>query len=65
VRTILWGEIGRAHRKGGLPGTITRGQVPEWQIDGELVAFGRKPQDYVSRSRPARSFRASTPATCS
>jgi hypothetical protein len=56
VRTILWGEIGRAHRKGGLPGTITRGQVPEWQIDGELVAFGRKPTDYVSAEQARTQF---------
>lgn len=43
VRAILWREINRAHRKGNLPG---RTNQTEWHIDGELVAFGRKPADY-------------------
>lgn len=46
VRTILWREIGRAHRLAGLPGKITAGAVPEWKVGGEIVAYGRKPADY-------------------
>lgn len=42
VRAILWREINRAHKRGGLPGHTNQ---TEWHIDGELVAFGRKPQD--------------------
>jgi hypothetical protein len=45
VRAILWRYVRRIHRKAGLPGTITQGQVPEWHIDGDLVGFGRKPAD--------------------
>lgn len=45
VRAILWRYIRRAHRKANLPGRITQGQIPEWHIDGDLVAFGRKPAD--------------------
>lgn len=45
VRAILWRYIRRAHRKAKLPGRITQGQIPEWHIDGDLVAFGRKPAD--------------------
>lgn len=43
VRAILWREINRAHRKGNLLG---RTNQTEWFIDGEMVAFGRKPADY-------------------
>ncbi len=46
VRAILWRYIRRLHRKANLPGVILQGMVPEWKIDGELVAFGRKPADY-------------------
>jgi hypothetical protein len=56
VRTILWGELARAHRRGGLPGSISRGQVPEWTIDGEIVGFGRKPQDYTSAEQARTQF---------
>lgn len=56
VRTILWGEINRAHRRGRLPGRITRGQVPEWVIDGDQVAFGRKPADYVDAEQARTQF---------
>jgi len=45
VRAILWRYIRRAHKKAGLLGTITQGQIPEWKIDGDLVGFGRKPAD--------------------
>lgn len=43
VRTILWREINRAHRKGRLAG---RTNQTEWWLNDEIVAFGRKPADY-------------------
>lgn len=43
VRTILWREIGQAHRKGDLPGRVNQ---TEWYINDEIVGFGRKPADY-------------------
>lgn len=43
VKAILWREIGRLHKAGGLPG---RTNLTEWYIGGELVAMGRKPNDY-------------------
>jgi hypothetical protein len=43
VKAILWREINRAHRKGGL---IGRCNQVEWWIGNEMVAFGRKPADY-------------------
>jgi len=43
VRAILWREIRRAHRAGKLPGELNQ---TEWLLDGELVAYGRKPADY-------------------
>jgi hypothetical protein len=53
VRAILWRYIGQAHKKAAVlakddpkrlpfPGRVNQ---TEWQIDGELVAFGRKPAD--------------------
>jgi len=46
VSAILWREIRRAHRKGGLQGYITSGSVPEWKLDGcEPIGYGRKPAD--------------------
>jgi hypothetical protein len=42
VRAILWREISRAHKRGQLPGYTN--QV-EWWINGEIVGFGRKPDD--------------------
>jgi len=44
VEAILWREIERGHRKGGLKGKITGEQ--KWKIGEELVAYGRKPADY-------------------
>lgn len=46
VKNILWKEVRRAHGKAGLTGYITQGEIPEWKIDGEVVAWGRKPADY-------------------
>lgn len=50
---IVWGEIGKAHLRGGLPGTINK--APEWVIGEERVAFGRKPPDRVNADI-ARTF---------
>lgn len=43
VRAILWRYIRQAHRKGNLPGQVNQ---TEWKLNGELVAFGRKPADH-------------------
>lgn len=43
VKAILWREIGRMHKRGGLAG---RTNLTEWYIGDEIVAFGRKPSDY-------------------
>lgn len=56
VRSILWREMVRAHRKGRLAGSITRGQIPEWTIDGELVAFGRKTADSTDPEEAMANF---------
>jgi hypothetical protein len=42
VRAILWRELNRAHAKAPL-GEMNQ---TEWRLNGELVAFGRKPADY-------------------
>jgi hypothetical protein len=44
VKAILWREIGKAHKAGGLLGHVT--QDAQWKVDGELVAYGRKPADH-------------------
>lgn len=56
VETILWREIGRAHRKSGLKGRLTAGAVPTWKIGNEIVAYGRKPADLVSAEDAAAAF---------
>lgn len=43
VKAILWREINRLHKRAGLAGHTN---LTEWYDDGELVAFGRKPNDY-------------------
>lgn len=43
VKVLLWREINRLHRAAGLAG---RTNLTEWYIDGELVAFGRKPSEH-------------------
>jgi len=49
VKAILWREIGRAHTRGRLNGRVNQ---TEWYITPvpggreELVAFGRKPDEY-------------------
>lgn len=47
VRAILWREIGRAHRKGDLPGRVNQ---TEWHLGPEIVGYGRKPSDYDEHS---------------
>lgn len=58
IGAILWREIARAHRKGGLPGRITLQN--EWYIgpkgSPELVAFGRKPQDLTNTEQAMTAF---------
>lgn len=56
VSSILWTEIGRAHRRGNLPGSITRGSVPVWTIGGEEVGQGRKPANFVDADTARTSF---------
>jgi len=49
VQAILWREIRRAHRKAKLPGRITlecMWYMGEGKSSEELIAIGRKPQDY-------------------
>lgn len=49
VEVILWREIAKAKAKGKLPGRITTGTIPKWKSDqGEIIAYGRKPQDLVA-----------------
>jgi len=56
VRKILWAEIRKAHARAGLPGHVTDAAVPEWKIDGQVVAFGRKPQDYADPQQAMTQF---------
>lgn len=45
VNSILWREMRKAHKKGGIKGRINLDA--EWFMNSdELVAFGRKPADY-------------------
>lgn len=46
VGAILWREIGKAHKKALLPGSITTAGYPMWKLDGEIVGYGRKPAEY-------------------
>lgn len=46
VGAILWREIGKAHKKANLPGTITTAGYPMWKLEGEIVGYGRKPAEY-------------------
>lgn len=55
VDAILWREIRRAHRKGDLAGRITLDA--HWYMgDNELVAYGRKPADYIDAEKAATAF---------
>lgn len=44
VRAILWRYIRQGHERAGMPGKVH--QTAEYKIDGELIAYGRKPADY-------------------
>lgn len=58
VGAILWRELARAHRLGGLRGRITLSN--EWYIgpkgSPELVAFGRKPADLRNTEQAMTAF---------
>lgn len=56
MRLILWGEFGKLHTRGNLRGKITRGTTPEWKIGDLVVAFGRKPKDYVDANQARTMF---------
>lgn len=57
VETILWREIGNAHRKGALDGRITGGSIPKWKVaDNEIIAYGRKPADLKSEEAASAAF---------
>lgn len=57
IETILWREIGAAHRKGHLYGRITGGSIPKWKTEGgEIVAYGRKPADLKSEEAASAAF---------
>ena len=45
VKNVVWKEIARAHKKGGLEGYINK--QAEWIVPGrqDPVAFGKKPRD--------------------
>jgi hypothetical protein len=47
VSAILWREVQKAHRIGGLDGSIITAGYPQWKLLGELVGYGRKPADYA------------------
>src|SRR5579864_1857273 len=47
VKALLWREMARVHRAGGLPGRMNQ---TEWYMSDELVAFGRSPKDTDPRA---------------
>jgi hypothetical protein len=47
VDAILWEEIRKHHRAGGLAGQVQRSKPVRWVLDdGTLVGLGRKPADH-------------------
>jgi hypothetical protein len=55
VEAILWRYMRQAHSKGNLPGRITLDC--HWYLgDDEMVAYGRKPADYVDPEKAASAF---------
>lgn len=57
VEAILWREIGKHHRRAELDGYVTTGNQPQWKLPGgELIAFGRKPADYVDAEQAKAAF---------
>lgn len=56
VRGILWRYVADAHRKGHLGGYITQSEIPEWKVDGRLVAWGRKPASLTNEEAAKAVF---------
>ncbi len=56
IRSIVWKEVGHAHRVANLPGRITTSQNPEWWIGDELVGTGRSPADRVDPEEAATAM---------
>ncbi|MCU1677890.1 MAG: hypothetical protein JWM93_2648, partial [Frankiales bacterium] len=56
VSAVLFRELRRAHRAGGLRGRITGGAVPTWMIGDEMVAMGRKSADASDADQAAASL---------
>lgn len=57
IRGILWRELARQHRKAELDGYITNSAQPEWKLDNlEVIAFGRKPADYIDTEQAKAAF---------
>lgn len=55
VNAILWRYIRRLHRKAGLPGRTTLDA--HWYMGAdEMVAYGRKPADYVDTAEAMQAF---------
>lgn len=58
VEAVLWREIKKARKRGGLPGRITL--EAQWYLpiggEDELVAYGRKPQDLTNAEEAATAF---------
>jgi hypothetical protein len=45
VKAILWREINRIHKAAGLPGYVTSTEWKTAKTQGELIGYGRSPQD--------------------
>lgn len=57
VAGILWRYVRALHKKVGLPGYITGGDVPQWKVgDQQLIGWGRKPQDLANAEEAATVF---------
>jgi hypothetical protein len=56
VKAILWRYVKQAKRKASLDGHITEGDIPEWKIGDQLIAYGRKPQDLTDAEQAATAF---------
>lgn len=59
VKGLLWKELNRAHYRGQLRGTITGltgAGAARWHAGGELIAWGRKPQDLRDPEQARQAF---------
>lgn len=58
VGAILWRELAKAHRKGGLLGRLTLSNEWFYGPPGaqELIAFGKKPQDLTNVEQAMTTF---------